>query len=116
MTDAELARRYPWSQYPRDTRPQFMDMAQGTQWAKDTCPFTVRWTVPDPTPGLYGWRCESRSFLTESEALTAAGASMGIARDVEALRWNWDVAPRHPERAVRIYHRKNANIGNRKAA
>lgn len=114
MDAATISRRYPWTQYKDPPRPGFMTRDEDTAFAKANWPFTVRWTVPDSTPGLYGWRCESRSFKSEAEAMAAAEQPMGIARDVEALRWNWDVPHSNPERAVTIYRRKNSNMSRRK--
>lgn len=108
MDSATIARRFPWTKYERDNQSPFMTREQQTAWVKENCPFTVRWNVPDSTHGLYGWRCESRSFKSEEAALAAARESMGIARDVRVLRWNWDVPHNHKERAVEIYSRKNA--------
>lgn len=116
MDQAQLIRRFPWSQYKDPAKPQFMTREEDTAFAKANWPFTVRWNVPDGTRGLYGWRCESRAFATEEAALAAAKAPMGIARDVRVLRWNWDVAHNHPERAVTIYTRKNAAAAKRRAA
>jgi hypothetical protein len=114
VTDqATLERRYPWSKYQDPKKPPYLTGEQSTDWHIQNCPFSVRWTVPDPTPGLYGWRCESRMFATEAEALAAAEQSMGIARDVEVIRWDWDKAPQ-AGRATQIYSRKNRNTGKRR--
>lgn len=113
MDQATIARRFPWTQYKDPAKPQFMTREEDHAFAKANWPFTVRWNVPDGTRGLYGWRCESRAFPTEEAALEAAKQPMGIATDVRVLRWNWDVAHDHPDRAVTIYKRKNA--GKRRA-
>ncbi len=103
----KLARRYPWSKFPRFRFAPFAKNDE-REAALRAEPFIVRWTVPDPTHGLYGWATEQRHFASDADARSVAEAPMGVARSVELLVWddrNGKLAP------TTLYERKNARYG-----
>lgn len=119
MTDLErerLQRRYPWSKYKDKPKPPFLTREQDHAFAVENWVGRVTWVVPDNSPGMYGWRYETRTFDTVEEALDVAKQPMGMARSVEVDRFNWEVPYNDPERAVRLYFRKNSNLLKRKRA
>jgi hypothetical protein len=119
MEQAELERlqrRYPWSKYKDVPKPPFMSREENHAFAVKHWVARVTWVVPDSSPGMYGWRYETRTFDNVETALEIAKQPMGIARSVEVDRFNWDVPHGHKDRCVSLYRRKNAALAKGRAS
>ncbi len=102
---ADHAKRYPWSQLKNAVA------SCGEEARKAAA--VVDFIVPDPGPGMYGWRSVTINFLTVEEAMEVAKRPMGIARAVHVRQFDWSQWP-NGKWGWTIYTRKNAGRAKRK--
>jgi hypothetical protein len=94
--------RHPWLQYPiENNRPG----PQATQFRGRVC-----WIVPSSNRLDYGWRHETRCFVTPEEAEQVARQPMGIAKQVRADELIWTDGRLSVKQ---LYTRKNPNYSKR---